>query len=1008
METIQELYNIGESLLSFLSNIHGENAVEIRYIPENIKNAMSISIIMDSNSLYTTNNKGEIVKVCEATTENFIRHIEEYYRFAGHTAVCFTPNSPNFKGMDSCTTTNKHVIEGGNINCQFVDIDAPKDLRHDYRLVKEWKKKLKERILAFSLRPSYVIETKNGYHVYWLLENGQHHLFRHIQMQLVKHFDGDSKCVNESRLLRLPHFYHRKDPSDPYGVRFKIKEPNNRYIQEDLKDSLPELDVETIQKVFRNSIEVDYEISNAKRSDILPLLSGKLDQYITKENEKTISMQCCMPSHEDRRPSAWFDKEYMWYHCAGCGKHYSLTMLATEFNWKDIIDAWEKYDIDFEIEIERIKDNAIKVSDLSELVLNSDDTDNVNLIVDKVVNTLHSYGQNVSTKHGKYIKDTLQILYKGTKEKPYLIPLDMGAGKSLIIKSYLEEMLKANESFGAVVAVGRIEDVKDLASYLNSSVGKEVAFPMYGFRQEECIINTKRGTDFNKCIAKHGKTCPFKQDCRYWTQSEEQQSYPVIIMTLERLYLQSSNLDQFNYFFYGKNRVECKRDCLIIDEKPKMISVDSIDLQIFYRYTEEILNKLKNFNFDESQQEYEEFKKCVDLVESLYEVNEWKGREIFYPTDKSFKFSKIFWKVFYRLYDYTQNIYQMPNILESIIVNGGSKEVLNEERITLTTSTYKEYKCFLDYKTFIFDGTADIELEYEHSKFNIINFEPLRSYKGLTFFQCDLVKGSKTGMKDVDMLKAFCEDVIRILKDNPTEMVFLPVFKESKSYIAEYLKEYLESERVVIAHYGSTRGSNLYKDCSIVILGGILHKTESYYIGKAMALQKCRNIEIEDISCSNYSSVRRFDDSSIEVVKMLDMLVDYSQEIKRSKQRDNSKDVEGQVYVFHKDKILLDMINLKFPKSKVEKWIPQNMLEHNVNSKTNKKNVQAFLIYIKENSNRDEIKYTEFRKALGMTSQAFSNLVRKNVEVKAILNVQGYEIRVDEKNKREKIFVKFR
>ena len=105
----------------------------------------------------------------------------------------------------------------------------------------EWKKEVKQKILSFPLRPSIVVDTKNGYHVYWLLKDGQHQLFRHIQMQLIQYFGGDKQCVNESRVLRLIGFQHRKNPQKPYPIRCKIFEPKNKYTQEELKNVLPQL-----------------------------------------------------------------------------------------------------------------------------------------------------------------------------------------------------------------------------------------------------------------------------------------------------------------------------------------------------------------------------------------------------------------------------------------------------------------------------------------------------------------------------------------------------------------------------------------------------------------------------------------------------------------------------------------------------------------------------------------------------------------------------------------------
>ena len=67
-----------------------------------------------------------------------------------------------------------------------------------------------KKIDAFSLS---INDNENTeiYHVYWFMDStAKVERFRMIQTQLVKHFDGDPMCVNESRVMRLPGFMHCK------------------------------------------------------------------------------------------------------------------------------------------------------------------------------------------------------------------------------------------------------------------------------------------------------------------------------------------------------------------------------------------------------------------------------------------------------------------------------------------------------------------------------------------------------------------------------------------------------------------------------------------------------------------------------------------------------------------------------------------------------------------------------------------------------------------------------
>ena len=83
------------------------------------------------------------------------------------------------------------------INAQFVEMDD-KTFEEQQTLID-----------AFPLPPSMVIRTRKSLHTYWFVKEAKVSLFRPIQKALVQHFGGDPACVNESRVMRLPGFYHR-------------------------------------------------------------------------------------------------------------------------------------------------------------------------------------------------------------------------------------------------------------------------------------------------------------------------------------------------------------------------------------------------------------------------------------------------------------------------------------------------------------------------------------------------------------------------------------------------------------------------------------------------------------------------------------------------------------------------------------------------------------------------------------------------------------------------------
>lgn len=146
------------------------------------------------------------------------------------------------------------VNSGGNsdrkinkINAQFFECDT---LSLEDQL---------ENISKFPLEPSIIVQTKKSLHVYFLIKNGKVEKFRDIQKKLAKHFNGDGSCINESRVMRVPGFYHCKE--EPVRVKCIKFNPNLFYTQEDLERELSYSESELIVN-DDNYIRLESYISN--------------------------------------------------------------------------------------------------------------------------------------------------------------------------------------------------------------------------------------------------------------------------------------------------------------------------------------------------------------------------------------------------------------------------------------------------------------------------------------------------------------------------------------------------------------------------------------------------------------------------------------------------------------------------------------------------------------------------------------------------------------------------
>ena len=119
-----------------------------------------------------------------------------------------------------------------------------------------------KKIDAFPLPPSMIIKTQKSLHVYYFMDNdAKVERFRTIQRQLVKHFDGDPVCVNESRVMRLPGFMHCKKDT-PVEVTCISFHPERKYSQDRLSELLPEVDESSVERKFGTEKGLDNVVSS--------------------------------------------------------------------------------------------------------------------------------------------------------------------------------------------------------------------------------------------------------------------------------------------------------------------------------------------------------------------------------------------------------------------------------------------------------------------------------------------------------------------------------------------------------------------------------------------------------------------------------------------------------------------------------------------------------------------------------------------------------------------------
>lgn len=142
--------------------------------------------------------------------------------------VFFTPN-----GIGAVKKPNGFLYRwDGNVtrlNACFADFDHG-----------EKEAQMRE-IASMPLVPSIIVESKRGYHAYWLLtdtttNSGSISLWRRIQTTIAEKHGADKACSNPSRLMRLPGSWHVK--GEPFKVNI-IEQNDRRFSLDEMEIAFP-------------------------------------------------------------------------------------------------------------------------------------------------------------------------------------------------------------------------------------------------------------------------------------------------------------------------------------------------------------------------------------------------------------------------------------------------------------------------------------------------------------------------------------------------------------------------------------------------------------------------------------------------------------------------------------------------------------------------------------------------------------------------------------------------
>jgi hypothetical protein len=129
----------------------------------------------------------------------------------------------------------------------FCDMDAGRDEEGKYfkpSIVMKHKERFLQKINEFPVPPSWVVDTRNGYQCYWILNPNDRQVnkttWKGVQKKLANHFGGDPLAIKINQIFRIPYTWWRKgwEGKAPYFTSILKGSTGNTVAFNDLKNIL--------------------------------------------------------------------------------------------------------------------------------------------------------------------------------------------------------------------------------------------------------------------------------------------------------------------------------------------------------------------------------------------------------------------------------------------------------------------------------------------------------------------------------------------------------------------------------------------------------------------------------------------------------------------------------------------------------------------------------------------------------------------------------------------------
>ena len=600
-------------------------------------------------------------------------------------------------------------------------------------------------------------------------------------------------------------------------------------------------------------------------------------------------------------------------------------------------------------ELENFKFEKIDSYEVIELI--DEPSQEVIDLAEKIKEKTEKDLKNCSEQQLKFYSDCSKLIFGDIKDSsPILIPAKCGFGKTTFLKSVISTLIdeikndKPIEKFLPMIIVQeRLEDLKELCKHINKLGKYNNKIPyihlLEGWNEKFECKNDFPPKNIEESYARcNSNNCNVFNKCKLNTQYLNAKKSPILAITTSRLSYITNNNELNKYMkFQNKNDIEILRNRLIIDEKPKLIRNDFINSKLVRKLKEIVeeynSNKIRGKNFSTEIEAYllKELNSIEDYInDSRVKFEEYKNLVITFDKD-------IIKEEFVKKWN--ENIKKkIPDF--DLLLEAFNKPLLwsvNGKKYSYYLIDHNNFNTD-GINTYIFDGTAEITLEYK-SDFNKFKYLKIDQYKDYSHLNFHIIKEnlSRSSLRDdPDKLETVCKWINKNFKEETYVISYKEYSDKINSFINnnKVIKILDRDKKKVIPYFGNTKGKNEWSNCKKMVQFGWNRFSNGDYISQFLALNPMfinllqKAYEILDRTENPLDTVIRlitldnrgnFHNKELQKYMLMKTVIDLEQEVYRTHVREFTSFEKVDVYLFIKNqyyKDIKELISFRFKNCK--------------------------------------------------------------------------------------------